>query len=133
MLRLPYRNGDLRLYGYPNVYTFAYASHMRIETLSVREAREQLPSLLERFRSGDRRAVFLGAHRRTEAVMLPIEVYDELLYRRRKSVDQAWASVRAEGLEPSNEVEYIVEQWVHGHITAEEMERRVAAHYGIRE
>jgi hypothetical protein len=106
---------------------------MRIETLSVREAREQLPSLLERFRSGDRRAVFLGAHRRMEAVMLPIDVYDELMQRRRRALDQAWASVRAEGLEPPGEIEVIVERWVHGEITAEEMERQVGALYGLAE
>lgn len=106
---------------------------MRIETLSVREAREQLPSLLERFRHGDRRAVFLGSHRRTEAVVLPIEVYDELMQRRRSALDQAYASVRAEGLNPPTDIEFIVERWVHGEITADEMERQVEALYRVSE
>jgi hypothetical protein len=38
---------------------------MLIETLSVREAREQLPSVLERFRNGDRTPVGVGSHRKT--------------------------------------------------------------------
>jgi hypothetical protein len=51
---------------------------MLIETLSVREAREQLPRVLERFRNGDRTPVGVGSHRKTEAVMVPVEVFDEL-------------------------------------------------------
>jgi len=45
---------------------------MRIETLSVREAREQLPTVLDRFRKGDRTPVGVGSHRKTEAVMVPV-------------------------------------------------------------
>jgi PHD/YefM family antitoxin component YafN of YafNO toxin-antitoxin module len=56
---------------------------MPVKVLSVREARAQLPSILESFRGGDRRPVFLGSHRRTEAVMIPVEVYEELIARRR--------------------------------------------------
>jgi len=47
--------------------------HVLIETLSVREAREQLPTVLERFRNGDRTPVGVGSHRRTEAVMVPAD------------------------------------------------------------
>src|SRR5262249_4629196 len=61
-----------------NVYTTGYTTGMLIETLSVREAREQLPRVLERFRNGDRTPVGVGSHRKTEAVMIPVEVYDEL-------------------------------------------------------
>lgn len=104
---------------------------MRTETLSVREAREQLPSLLDRFRSGDRRPVFLGSHRRTEAVMLPVEIYDELMAQRQEAAEQSLASLRVEGYTPNPRVEMIIEQWVHGEITDAEMERRVHALYGV--
>lgn len=106
---------------------------MRIETLSVREVREQLPSLLERFRHGDRRPVFLGAHRRTEAVMLPVEVYDELTARRRSAAEQSRSSLRVEGFRPSPEVEIIIDRWIHGEITDVEMKQQVHTLYGIAE
>ena len=106
---------------------------MRFDVLSVREARERLPSLLERFREGDRTPVFLGSHRRTEAVMLSIDTYHELIARRRNAVAQATASVRAEGLEPSPRSEVIIDRWVHGEISAQEMEDQLAAYYGSAE
>jgi PHD/YefM family antitoxin component YafN of YafNO toxin-antitoxin module len=104
---------------------------VRTETLSVREARERLPSLLERFRSGDPRPVYLGSHRRTEAVMLPVSVYDELVRRRRSAAEQSRASMAAESSFPSPQVDVIVERWVHGEITDEQMEREVHELYGI--
>jgi PHD/YefM family antitoxin component YafN of YafNO toxin-antitoxin module len=106
---------------------------MRVEVLSVREARERLPSLLERFRQGDRQPVFLGSHRKTEAVMLPVDVYEELVYKRRDAVVQGNASLAAEGIEPPARIAVIVDQWVHGQISTEEMERGVAAMYGLPE
>ncbi len=108
-------------------------SRMRFDVLSVREARERLPSLLERFREGARTPVFLGSHRRTEAVMLSIDTYNELTSRRRNAAVQATASVRAEGLEPSAEAQEIIDRWVRGEITAEDMERQLAARYGASE
>jgi PHD/YefM family antitoxin component YafN of YafNO toxin-antitoxin module len=104
---------------------------MRIEVLSVREAREQLPSLLDRFRQGDRRPVFLGSHRRTEAVMLPVEVYEELT-ERENAAAQALASLRVEGGWPSPGAQIIIERWVHGKINTEEMERQIKELHGIR-
>lgn len=67
------------------MYTIGYTFSMLIETLSVREAREQLPSVLERFRNGDRTPVGVGSHRKTEAVMVPVEVFDELTAERARS------------------------------------------------
>jgi prevent-host-death family protein len=58
---------------------------MLIETLSVREAREQLPRVLERSRHGDRTPVPVSAHSRAEAVMVPIEVFEELTAERARS------------------------------------------------
>jgi antitoxin StbD len=50
------------------------------EVLATREARAQLPALLERFRRAGAAAepVVIGAHRRPEAVVLSYERYLEL-------------------------------------------------------
>ena len=97
--------------------------------MSVREAREQLPSMLERFRNGDRTPVGVGAHRRTEAVMVPVEVFDELTAERVRSLSQAAASVRAEGLTVSAEVEAITQRWIQGAISTSQMRELVRELY----
>lgn len=94
---------------------------MRIETLSVREAREQLPAVLERFRQGDRTPVGVGSHRKTEAVMVPVDTYDELVAVRSSATVQAAGSLRAEGLSPSAEAQEITERWNRGEITTAQM------------
>lgn len=48
------------------------------ETLSVRDARVRLPSILERFRAGDHVPVALGAHGRAEAVLISADLFAEL-------------------------------------------------------
>lgn len=103
---------------------------MLIETLSVREAREQLPSVLERFRKGDRTPVGVGSHRKTEAVMVPVEVFDELTAERTRSLSQATASVRAEGLAASADVDAITERWARGEISTAQMRELVRQLYG---
>ncbi|MER7273469.1 antitoxin VbhA family protein [Dactylosporangium sp. NPDC000244] len=90
---------------------------MLIETLSVREAREQLPTVLERFRQGDRTPVGVGSHRKTEAIMVSVEVFDELTAERNQSLAQAGASVRAEGLTISSDAETIMERWARGELS----------------
>lgn len=113
----------------PNVYTIGYTFGMLIETLSVREAREQLPSVLERFRQGDRTPVGVGSHRKTEAVMVPVEVFDELTAERARSLTQAAASIRAEGLTVGAEVEAITERWARGEISTVRMRELVRQLY----
>lgn len=103
---------------------------MLIETLSVREAREQLPSVLERFRKGDRTPVGVGSHRKTEAVMVPVEVFDELTAERTRSLSQAAASVRAEGLAAGADVDAITERWARGEISTAQMRDLVRQLYG---
>jgi PHD/YefM family antitoxin component YafN of YafNO toxin-antitoxin module len=102
---------------------------MLIETLSVREAREQLPSVLERFRRGDRTPVGVGSHRKTEAVMVPVEVFDELTAERARSLTEAAASIRAEGLDVGAEVEAITERWARGEISTARMRELVRQLY----
>ncbi|MFB9408383.1 antitoxin VbhA family protein [Dactylosporangium matsuzakiense] len=92
-----------------------------IETLSVREAREQLPTVLERFRQGDRTPVGVGSHRKTEAAMVSVEVFDELTAEQNQSSAQAAASVRAEGLAVSSAAEAIMHQWARGELSTARM------------
>ncbi len=112
------------------MYTIGYTFSMLIETLSVREAREQLPTVLERFRSGDRTPVGVGSHRKTEAVMVPVEVFDELTAERSRALSQASASVRAEGLAVSTEVDAIMQSWTRGEVSTTEMRKRIRDLYG---
>jgi PHD/YefM family antitoxin component YafN of YafNO toxin-antitoxin module len=105
---------------------------MRIETLSVREAREQLPTVLDRFRNGDRTPVGVGSHRKTEAVMVPVEVYDELTAERASAVNEAAASLRAEGLSPSAEATAITERWARGEISTAQMRAAVRRLHQVR-
>lgn len=104
---------------------------MLIETLSVREARAQLPGVLERFRNGDRTPVGVGSHRKTEAIMVPVEVFEELTAERTRSLTQAAASVRAEGLTVSAEAEAITARWARGEISTERMRELVRELHGI--
>ena len=71
------------------------------EVLSVRELRSGLAAVLDRVHRGA--AVFVGAHRRAEVVLVSVEQYEALVRaaRRREAVAEALASVRAEGLEPT--------------------------------
>lgn len=112
------------------VYAIGYTFVVLIETLSVREAREQLPSVLERFRGGDRAPVGVGSHRKTEAVMVPVEVFEELTAERARSAAQAAGSLRAEGLTASAAVEAITERWSRGEISTAEMRDQVRRLHG---
>ncbi|MEV6256948.1 antitoxin VbhA family protein [Nocardia sp. NPDC051911] len=105
---------------------------MLIETLSVREAREQLSGVLERFRRGDRTPVGVGSHRKTEAVVVPVEVFEELTAERAQSVRQASASIEAEGLSPSSDADAILQQWAQGEISTAQMRERVRRLHGPR-
>ncbi|MFC4375520.1 hypothetical protein ACFO5K_15565 [Nocardia halotolerans] len=101
-----------------------------METLSVREAREQLSGLLARFRKGDRRPVGVGSHRKTEAVMVPVEVFEEFTAERSRSLAQAAASVRAEGQSASPAAEEIMGQWARGEISSMRMRELIRGMYG---
>jgi hypothetical protein len=102
---------------------------MLIETLSVREAREQLPSVLERFRNGDRTPVGVGSHRKTEAVMVPVDVFDELISERSRAVIEATASINAEGLHAGPDAQSIADRWARGEISARQMRDLVRGLY----
>lgn len=53
--------------------------------------------------------------------MVPVEVFDELTAERSRSLIEAAASLRAEGLSAGSEVEIITERWAHGEISSAQM------------
>ncbi|MFE3541641.1 type II toxin-antitoxin system prevent-host-death family antitoxin [Nocardia sp. NPDC059177] len=125
----PNRMGSCRVR--TDVYRFGYTIGMVMETLSVREARAQLSVLLERFRHGDRRPVLVGSHRKTEAVLVPVAVFEELTAERSRSSAQAATSVRVEGQEPSPEASAIMDRWARGEISTAQMREQVRALHGV--
>lgn len=93
------------------------------------EARQHLPQLLHRIRAGGREPVFLGSHRRPEAVMLPLAVYEELRGQRAHAVDDATGSLRAEGLTPSTIAAELAERYARGDLTAAQLEAMLLAYH----
>ncbi len=75
------------------------------EVLSFREFRAGLAATLKRVRDPGGDPVFVGAHRKPEAVVMSVSQYQQLVEaaERRDAVAEALASVRAEGLEPTAE------------------------------
>lgn len=117
---------------YSNAYAFEYAVPMRLpEVLSFREFREGLASTLRRVQEPDSEPVFVGAHRRPEAVVLSVARYEELVDAagRRADVDEALASVRAEGLEPSAEGLALLDDVAEGRLSTAQARERVLARY----
>jgi antitoxin (DNA-binding transcriptional repressor) of toxin-antitoxin stability system len=118
------------------VYTLAYTCGMTAEPLhvvplSVREMREQMSQVLQRFRNGELDPVFVGSRRHAEAVLVPAEVYDELVAARAKGSADAVASLRAEGLASSAEADAISGRWASGQISTAEMRRQIRALHGL--
>jgi Antitoxin VbhA len=68
-------------------------------------------------------------HRMTEAMMVSVEVFDELTAERNQSVAQAAASVRAEGLTISSDAEAIMERWARGELSTTQMRELVRKLY----
>jgi hypothetical protein len=75
--------------------------------------------------------VFVGAHRRPEVVVVSVSQYQELVdaAERRDAVVEALASVRAEGLEPSEDGLALLEAIAEGRISTEEARARTLARY----
>jgi PHD/YefM family antitoxin component YafN of YafNO toxin-antitoxin module len=88
------------------------------------EIREQLSQVVTTFRTEGATAepVIFGSHRKPEAVLLSYEVYQHLLEQitRTRSVAAAFASVRAEGLEPTSAAVARSERFVRGEISEDE-------------
>jgi antitoxin StbD len=104
-----------------------------VHVLPLSVVRGRLSELVARFRTegiGAEPIVF-GSQRRPEAVLLPYETYERLRESaaRREVLDEATASVRAEGLEPSGVADGIAERWVRGEITEDEMYAETVRQY----
>lgn len=102
------------------------------EILSFREFRAGLAATLKRVQEPDSGPVFVGAHRKLEAVVMSVSHYRSLLAaaERREAVVEALASVRAEGLEPSPEGLEMLEAIAEGRMSTGEARERTLARYG---
>lgn len=101
------------------------------EVLSFREFRTALSATLKRVQEPDAEPVFVGAHRKPEAVVMSVSRYQELVgaAERRADVAEALASVRAEGLEPGPEGLALLDGVAEGRLSTAEARDRVLARY----
>lgn len=101
------------------------------EVLSFREFRAGLAATLKRVQSPGSEPVFVGAHRRPEAVVMSVSHYEALVAaaERREAVAEALASVRAEGIEPSTEAQQLFTAVAAGELDTDELRERVLARY----
>jgi len=105
------------------VYTLVYAYGVGVpEVLSVREFCAGLSATLARVVGQRDSAVFVGAHRKPEVVIVSVEQYEALVRagERREAVAEALASVRAEGLEPSVDALEVLEGIAAGRLDEDE-------------
>ena len=115
-----------RLYGNP----YALSVSLPDEVRSVGELRDHLAEAMSDVRRPGARPVFVGRHRRREAVLLSAERYEQLLIEeRRAAAADALGSVRAEGLDPSPLGVGMLAQMVDGAMSTEEATARLVAHY----
>ncbi|MGH3612162.1 MAG: type II toxin-antitoxin system prevent-host-death family antitoxin [Pseudonocardia sp.] len=73
------------------------------EVRSVREFRAGLTGIIDEVNNDGAGPVFVGSHRKPEAVLMSVSQYQALqdAAERQRAMAEALASVRAEGLEPS--------------------------------
>ncbi len=118
--------------GAAGVYAFVYALRVLVPVvMSFREFRAGLAGVLDQVRRSPGAAVFVGSHRRAEAVLVSVEQYEALLEasERQRAVAAALASVRAEGLEPGPEDLVLFAQVAAGEMTTDELRERILARY----
>jgi PHD/YefM family antitoxin component YafN of YafNO toxin-antitoxin module len=101
------------------------------EVLSFREFRAGLAATLERVKQSPEAAVYVGAHRKPEAVIVSVERYQAMQEAadRQRAVAAALASVRAEGLEPSAEDLELFVSVAAGTLSTDELRERVLGRY----
>ncbi len=115
-----------------DVYALVYARWVSLpEVLSFREFRAGLAAALDRVKRSDEAAVFVGAHRKPEAVVVSVEQYEALqeAAERQRAVAAALASVRAEGLEPSPEDLMLFVAVAAGELSTAELRNRIVGRY----
>lgn len=101
------------------------------EVLSFREFRTSLAGVLKQVQEPSSDPVFVGAHRKPEAVVMSVRQYEALQAsaERRQAVAEALASLRAEGLEPSDEGLEMLRTIAEGRMTTAEARNRTLARY----
>jgi prevent-host-death family protein len=103
------------------------------EILSVRELRAGLAGVLKQVQQPGAEPVFVGPHRKAEAVVMSVSQYEQLQQQaaavRREAVAEALASVRAEGLEPSPEGLERLQAVADGRMSPEEALEKALAPY----
>jgi PHD/YefM family antitoxin component YafN of YafNO toxin-antitoxin module len=102
--------------------------------MSFREFRTGLAGVLDRVRRSPVDVVYVGSHRRAEAVLVSVERYEALLEtaERQHAVATALASVRAEGLEPGADDLALFVQVAAGDLTTDELRAQVLSRYQTR-
>ena len=95
--------------------------------MTYEPTRAGLAGVLDQVRRSPDAAVFVGAHRRAEAVLVSVEQYEALqeASERQHAVAAALASVRAEGLEPGAEDLALFAEVAAGRLTTDELRERV--------
>jgi PHD/YefM family antitoxin component YafN of YafNO toxin-antitoxin module len=99
--------------------------------MSFREFRAGLAGVLDQVRRSPAAVVFVGSHRRAEAVLVSVEQYEAMLEaaERQRAVAAALASVRAEGLEPSAADLTLFVEVAAGQLTTDELRDRILSRY----
>ncbi len=127
--------GLLRQAASLDVYALVYALVVAMPVvMSFREFRAGLAGVLDRVRQSPVDVVYVGSHRRAEAVLVSVERYEALLEtsERQHAVAAALASVRAEGLEPGADDLALFVQVAAGDLTTDELRERVLSRYRAR-
>jgi PHD/YefM family antitoxin component YafN of YafNO toxin-antitoxin module len=101
------------------------------EVLSYRELRDGLAAVFDRLRRSPEMAVFVGAYRRPEAVIVSVERFEALreASERQHAVAAALASVRADGLEPSAQDLDLFVAVAAGEMSTDELRNRILDRY----
>ncbi len=77
----------------PKTYGFRYSRPMAV--VSTGEARESLHQIARRFDAGESEPVYFGSHRRAQAVIVPVAVWEQLLEHAEDDLDLDTTTTRA--------------------------------------
>lgn len=98
--------------------------------LSISELRGHLADAMTQVRACADTPVFVGRHRRPEAVLLSVDRYAQLVAEeRRAAVASAMGSVRAEGLDVDPHGEAVLREIAEGTLTPSDARAQLVAHY----
>lgn len=113
------------------MYRLLYSCGVSVpEVLSVSELREHLADAMTQIRVSADTPVFVGRHRRAEAVLLSADRYAQLVAEeRRTAVASAIGSVRAEGVELSSYGEAVLREVADGTLTPQDARAQLLVHY----